>query len=64
VRITAITRDTLLKLVGGQMPHELSKYSLTDIHPSLSAIATPLSLPAVERGIYLKSSNRQIQVRP
>jgi hypothetical protein len=40
VRVTAITGDTLLKLVGGQVRHELSKYSLTDIHPSLSAIAT------------------------
>jgi hypothetical protein len=41
VRVTAISGDTLLKLVGGQMPHELSKNSLADIHPSLSAIATP-----------------------
>src|SRR6267154_1408654 len=34
--ITAIARDTLLKLVGGQMIHQLSEDSLTKIHPSLS----------------------------
>jgi hypothetical protein len=30
-----------------QVRHELSKYSLTDIHPSLSAIATTVSPSAV-----------------
>jgi hypothetical protein len=29
------------------MPHELSENSLADIHPSLSAIATPVFAPAV-----------------
>jgi hypothetical protein len=29
------------------VPHELSEYSLADIHPSLSAIATSSSVPAV-----------------
>jgi hypothetical protein len=29
------------------MPHELSENSLTDIHPSLSAIATPVFAPAL-----------------
>jgi hypothetical protein len=43
VRVTAITGNTLLKLVGGQVPHELSEYSLADIHPSLSAIAITVS---------------------
>jgi hypothetical protein len=38
VSIAAITGYTLLKLVGGQVIHELSKYGLADIHPSLSAI--------------------------
>ena|SRR5947208_13592711 len=33
VRVTAITGDTLLKLVGGQVRHELSEYSLADMHP-------------------------------
>jgi hypothetical protein len=46
VRVTAITGDTLLKLVGGQVRHELSEYSLADVHPSLSAIAT-VSAPTV-----------------
>ena len=46
VRVTAITGDTLLKLVGGQVRHELSEYSLADVHPSLSAIAA-VSAPAV-----------------
>jgi len=30
--------------------HELTKYSLTDIHPLLSAIATTVSPPAVFGG--------------
>jgi len=34
--ITVIARDTLLKLVGGQMVHQLSEDSLAEIHPSLS----------------------------
>ena len=41
MRVTAITGNTLLKLVSRQGPHELSEYSLADIHPSLSAIAHP-----------------------
>jgi hypothetical protein len=43
VRVTSITGHTLLKLVSRQVPHELSEYSLADIHPSLSAIATRAS---------------------
>jgi hypothetical protein len=38
VSIAAISNDTLLKLVGGQVVHELSKNGLAGIHPSLSAI--------------------------
>jgi hypothetical protein len=38
VSITAITGHLLLKLVGGQVVHELSKNGLAGIHPSLSAI--------------------------
>src|ERR1017187_9537580 len=38
VRISAITLDTLLELVGGQVIHELGEDSLSGIHPSLSAI--------------------------
>ena len=34
--ITAVARDTLLKLVGWQMVHQLSEDRLTEIHPSLS----------------------------
>jgi hypothetical protein len=36
VSIAAITSNTLLKLVGGQVVHELSKNGLAGIHPSLS----------------------------
>jgi hypothetical protein len=39
MRIAAIPGDALLKLVGGQMLHELSEDSLTGIHPSLSEMA-------------------------
>src|SRR5436190_937248 len=44
--ITAIARDALLKLVGGQMVHQLSEDSLTEIHPSLSE-----RCPASERRV-------------
>ena len=47
VRITAIAGDTLLKLVGGQVVHQLDENSLTDIHPSLSAMATSLGKAAL-----------------
>lgn len=40
VRITAVAGYTLLKLVGGQMLHQLGENSLAEIHLSLSAIAT------------------------
>ena len=36
VRISAITLDTLLELVGGQVIHELGEDCLSGIHPSLS----------------------------
>jgi len=39
VRITPVAGDTLLKLVGRQMLHELGENSLAKIHLSLSAIA-------------------------
>jgi hypothetical protein len=38
VRISAITLDTLLKLVGGQVIHELGEDCPSGIHPSLSEI--------------------------
>ena len=40
VRIPAITLDTLLELVGGQVLHQLSEDSLAGIHPSLSTIGS------------------------
>jgi hypothetical protein len=65
VRVTAITGDTLLKLVGGQVPHELSEYSLADIHPSLSTIATPVPAPAVLAAFGPENfSNRKIANSP
>jgi hypothetical protein len=36
VSIAAIASDTLLKFIGGQVVHELSKNGLAGIHPSLS----------------------------
>ena len=61
VRVTPIAGDTLLKLVGGQMLHELGKDSLAEIHLSLSTIA-----PGSRRGAFGtvfagKSSNRKNQ---
>ena len=41
--ITAIARDTFLKLVEGQVIHQLSEDSLTEIHPSLSETRPGLS---------------------
>ena len=38
VRISAITLDTLLELVGGQVIQELGEDGLSGIHPSLSEI--------------------------
>jgi hypothetical protein len=45
--------------------HELSEYSLADIHPSLSAIAIPVPTLAVfgKRSAW-KNSNRKIQNCP
>jgi hypothetical protein len=39
--ITAIAGHTLLKLVGRHVIHELSKYGLAGIHPSLSKHSCP-----------------------
>jgi hypothetical protein len=55
VRVTSVTGDTLLKLIGGQVRHKLSEYSLADIHPSLSANAIPVSAQAVLGGIRLET---------
>jgi hypothetical protein len=38
VRISAITLDALLELVGGQVIHELGEDCLSGIHPSLLTI--------------------------
>jgi hypothetical protein len=38
VRISAITLDALLELIGGQVIQELGEDGLSGIHPSLSAI--------------------------
>ena len=65
VRITTITGHTLLKLIGGQVAHELSEYSLADIHPSLSAIATAVSRRRFWEGFRLekfKSAKSKLQL--
>jgi hypothetical protein len=62
--ITAITGHTLLKLVGGQVVHELSKNGLADIHPSLSAIGQGARCGGFSPARAQKSSNRKIESSP
>ena len=49
--VASITSDTLLKLVGGQVVHELSKYGLAGIHSSLSVSGTEPAAKLVENNI-------------
>jgi hypothetical protein len=60
VSITAITGHTLLKLVGGEVLHELSKNGLAGIHPSLSAIGQGARRGGFPPARAQKSSNRKI----
>jgi hypothetical protein len=60
VSITAITGHTLLKLVGGQVVHELNKNGLAVLHPSLSAIGQGARRSGVPPARGQKSSNRKI----
>jgi hypothetical protein len=64
VSITAITGHTLLKLVGGQVVHELSKNGLAGIHPSLSAIGQGARRSGFLPARAQNSSNRQIESSP
>jgi hypothetical protein len=60
VRISSITLDTLLELVGGQVIDELGEDSLSGIHPSLSKIRAASGHPALAPGsaaIQFKSKN-------
>ena len=57
VSITAITGHPLLKLVGGQVVHELSKNGLAGIHPSLSAIGQ-----GARRGGFSPARLRKVQI--
>jgi hypothetical protein len=60
VRISSITLDTLLELVGGQVIDELGGDSLSGIHPSLSKIRAASGHPALALGsaaIHFKSKN-------
>jgi hypothetical protein len=57
VTIAAITGYALLKVVGGQVVHELSEYSLVGIHPSLSAIC-----PALRCGGFARRRTRKLQI--
>ena len=59
VSITAITGHTLLKLVGGQVVHELSKNGLAGIHPSLSAIGQGARCGGFSPARAQKSPNRK-----
>jgi hypothetical protein len=60
VSITAITGHTLLKLVGWQVVHELSKNGLAGIHPSLSAIGQGACRSGFSPARAQNSSNRKI----
>jgi hypothetical protein len=60
VRISSITLDALLELVGGQVIDELGEDSLSGIHPSLSKIRAASDHPALAPGsaaIQFKSKN-------
>jgi hypothetical protein len=61
VSIAAITGDTLVKLVGGQVVHELSKNGLAGMHPSLSAIRQGARRGGFSPVRAQKSSNRKIE---
>jgi hypothetical protein len=60
VSITAITGHTLLKLVGGQVVHELSKNGLAGIHPhcrpSAKVPAAAVFLPRAPRKVQIEKS--------
>jgi hypothetical protein len=61
VSIATITGDTLLKLVGGQVVHELGKYGLAGIHPSLSVnsagTAVVFPSPLAREKVEIEKSN-------
>ena len=61
VRISAITLDTFLELVGGQVIHELGEDSLSGIHPSLSETRAEVPLQC-QPSHYATNSNRKIRV--
>src|ERR1035438_2044570 len=62
VRISAITLDTLLELVRGQVIHELGENSLSGIHPSLSEIRADGCQLAPALDFAATNSNRKIRV--
>jgi hypothetical protein len=65
VRISAITLDALLELVGGQVIQELGEDGLSGIHPSLSAIGTACghSTPVPDSAATnFKSKNESYQI--
>jgi hypothetical protein len=61
VSIAAITSDTLLKLIGRQVIHELSKNGLAGIHPSLSVngagSAAAAQPPGAPEKVQIEKSN-------
>jgi len=57
MRVTPIAQDTLLKLVRGQVLHELGEDRSTDMHPSLSETA-----PGLEGGQLGRFQARKIQI--
>jgi hypothetical protein len=62
VRISAVTLDTLLELVGRQVLHELGEDSLSGIHPSLSAIRAGCGRSVDDLGSAVVISNRKSRV--
>ena len=62
MRVTAVTGDTLLKLIGGQVRHQLSEYSLADIHPLIVGKRDPgIRAGRFGRNTASDISNRKIQ---
>src|ERR1039458_6409469 len=62
VRISAITLDALLELVGGQVIQELGENGLSGIHPSLSAIGAACGHSRPAPDFAPSISNRKMRV--
>jgi hypothetical protein len=62
VRISAITLDTLLKLVRGQVIQKLGEDGLSGVHPSFLTIGAASGHPALAPVLPPSISNRKMRV--